>query len=143
RILTARGLGYGQDESDRRYAMAAAAHPNPLAAQVYMVQNLCPKWGGTFERVHAFARKAMEDAPPGSLQGALVADAYVEQFATVRTARARRDFADQPRVQKVITEAVERSVLHPDCKQTPGWVWAHSMFAVYYVHARLDRYAEP
>ncbi|MEV0457267.1 hypothetical protein [Catellatospora methionotrophica] len=131
RLATARGLGMGQEEANRRYARAAKARANPFLAQLGHIQQLCPKWGGTLEAMHAFARACADGAPAGSLNATAVAEAHLEHayhdggFAYLR----------QPAVLAEIQDAAARSVGHPDYRQVHGWVQAESSFAYVLWHA--------
>lgn len=82
RVTVARGLGLGQAEGRRRYERAAEHCEAPYGAQWQLLQSLCPKWGGSVEAVHPFARDCLRSARPGTLGGAVVADAYVEHAFT-------------------------------------------------------------
>ncbi len=56
RLKTARGLELGQAEARRRYDRLARTAPHMYTAQAQLVQQLCPKWGGTFEAVPLCAK---------------------------------------------------------------------------------------
>jgi hypothetical protein len=133
RLATSRGLELGQVETRRRYGEAAKARPHPLFAQIQLLQQLCPKWGGSLEQVHEFAHDCMASAPDGSLNGALVAEGHLEHASTLYDGKQRgvphRRYLQQPHVQDELREAAARSVLHRSYRPTHGWVWAHSMFA--------------
>ena len=58
RLGTARGLELGPAEAALRYAEVIEHSPHNLTAQLSYLQQLCPKWGGSFEQVQAFARSA-------------------------------------------------------------------------------------
>lgn len=109
RIQTAIGLQLGQSEARRRYARLAAHHPRFLHAQRRMVQQLSPKWGGSWDAVFAFARERAAEAPPGSPAAVLIVDAHLEQWVDNGGNHLQR--AD---VRQELVEAAERSVLHPD-----------------------------
>ncbi|KQY55912.1 hypothetical protein ASD11_15580 [Aeromicrobium sp. Root495] len=127
RIRTARGLGLGLSESRRRYEQVGSSEPHHLPAQLDLLQELCPKWHGTWEAAFELAREASRTAPPGALQPSLLVAAHLEAWVD--------DGADYLRQQSVIDEvdwAAQRSVLHPDAPRGPGWLEAHSMFAQFY-----------
>jgi hypothetical protein len=124
RLRTARGLEMGQAEANRRYERAAKARPHPLSAQLSYVQQLCPKWGGSLEALHAFARRCADEAPAGSLSSVAVAEAHLEHAY-----QGRMTYLRQPSVRAEIQEAVARSVGHPDFRPVHGWVQAESSFA--------------
>src|SRR5690349_17912188 len=54
RLTSARGLSLGIAEARRRYDRLAAADPHHLPAQRQLIEQLYPKWGGSWEEVHAF-----------------------------------------------------------------------------------------
>jgi hypothetical protein len=125
RIATARGLQLGQAEATLRYAEVAGHSPHHLNAQLSYLQQLCPKWGGSFEQVQAFARDCSLAAPPGGQHGELVAWAHLEQGAEL----GDRYFA-QPEVLADLHAAAARSVLHPDFKPGPRSRVGHNVFAL-------------
>ncbi|ATO13624.1 hypothetical protein CO540_07080 [Micromonospora sp. WMMA2032] len=124
RLRTARGLEMGQAEANRRYERAAKARPDPFFAQLTHVQQLCPKWGGSLDRLLGFARHCAETAPPGSLNAAAVADAHLEFAYESGIAHLR-----SPAVLHEIRGAVARSVGHPDHRPVHGWVQAECSFS--------------
>jgi hypothetical protein len=129
RLTTAKGLSLGQAEALRRYRQAAKIDPHSFKAQSALLQQVCRKWGGSHERMHEFASQCAEAAPPGSLSGALVAKAHLEQWLDLPTADGRAYLA-QPLVAQQARQAADRSVLHPDFRPTFGWVRAHGAFAM-------------
>lgn len=130
RQTTSRGLQLGVGESRRRYEHAVRAAPHFLGAQYNHLQQLCPKWsGGTFDKVHAFARECMLAAPPGAHNARLVIDALVEHYIEL-PAGEDKAYRDSPETRAAVVEAAERSVLHPDFQRTTGWVDTVSSFAL-------------
>jgi hypothetical protein len=128
RITVARGLGLGQHEARRRYDRAAEHCDVPYTAQARLLQTLCPKWGGSFGDVFAFARQCLTEATPGSLGGAIIADAHVEHGL-----EDYRHF-DAPGAREELVAAASQTVLHPDFRPVHGWVGAHSAFAFALFH---------
>lgn len=135
RIRTARGLEMGKDEARRRYIWAAQSFSNPVYAQRQLLQVLCPKWSGSFPELHAFAQECAAVAPPGSVNAAVVAEGYVEEFFDLPTKDDRIAFFQQPDVVKALIAAADRSVNHPPFVPGPGWVWANSTFAFAFRYA--------
>ncbi|WP_326551644.1 hypothetical protein [Micromonospora sp. NBC_01813] len=129
RLVTARGLELGQAEIRRRYDRLAEIDPHHLAGQRQLLQQLCPKWGGSFEQMLAFARQAVAAAPPGALNGRLLAEAHAEQWLELKGS-ALRDFRKDPQVRQELRDAAARSVLHPAATRAYGWVEAHNAFAM-------------
>jgi hypothetical protein len=136
RLLTALGLGLGQAEARRRYDRLAAVDPRHLPAQAYLLQQLCPKWGGSFEKVHEFARECMLAAPPGAPNAVLVVSEHLERALELadnqggsRTARFTAQLR-RAEVRREVAEAAQRSVLHPDFRHEYDWVWVRNTFAL-------------
>lgn len=129
RLISARGLQLGLSEVRRRYDRLAAIDPHHLPGQVQLLQSLCPKWSGTWEQVHAFARECMLAAPPGSPQGVLVAQAHLEQWADRDGGDAGRLYLSAEPVRAELHEAAHRSVWHPHYRDR-GWVHTMSTFAM-------------
>ncbi|MBB2946441.1 hypothetical protein FB565_006209 [Actinoplanes lutulentus] len=124
-LLTARGLEMGLPEARSRYARIAEIEPHHYVAQSQMVQQLSPKWGGSWAAVHAFAREAMLAAPEGTHTATLVVEAHLEGWLENSDHYFRR-----PEVRAAITAAAERSVLHPEFRRDIGWVRAVNTFAL-------------
>ncbi|MDN0195157.1 hypothetical protein [Streptomyces sp. S.PNR 29] len=129
RLITARGLQLGQSEARRRYDRLSARHPHHYRAQSLLLQQLCPKWGGSWEAAHGFARECASAAPDGSDAGVLVADAHIEHWLDLDSGEDTAYMRGLP-VRDDLRHAAEVSVLHPGHR--PGWEWigAHSTFAM-------------
>jgi hypothetical protein len=130
RMITARGLELGQAEARRRYDRAARTDPNFLATQTQLLQQLCPKWSGSFETMHAFALESMRRAPEGAPNAVLVLEGHLERWLDVGGGDKGRAYLCGDAVQQEITEAATRSVLHPRFR--PGYRFAavHNTFAM-------------
>ncbi|MGV9556534.1 hypothetical protein [Streptomyces sp. NPDC003522] len=128
RLTTARGLELGQAEARRRYDRLSAHHPHHYRAQTQLLQQLCPKWGGSWEAAHAFARECATAAPDGSTSGAVVALAHIEHWLDLGSPDGTAYLRGVP-VRDDLRFAAQVSVLHPDHR--PGWysVGAHNAFA--------------
>lgn len=126
RLMTARGLELGLDESRRRYGALTAADPYHLPGQAQFLQNICPKWGGTWAEVHAFAAASMHAAPPGSPQGVLVAEAHFEHSLGPDAGK----YWNSPAVKESVYQAAQRSVWDPGFRRDPGWVQTAGTFAL-------------
>jgi hypothetical protein len=132
RLVTARGLRLGQAETRRRYDRLAATDPHHLTGQWQFLQSLCPKWGGAWPALHAWAWEAMAAAPPGAVQGTLVADAHLEQWMAIAGSdldAAAAYLASEP-VRGALHRAAQHSVWHPQFRAEHGWVQAASSFAM-------------
>lgn len=136
RVITARGLELGQSESRRRYDRLAEFAPHHLPAQRQLLQNFCPKWSGTWEKVHAFARESAGAVPPGGLNAVLIPEVHMEHWLELDTQLARDTYLRSDAVRGEVYEAARRSVWHPEFRRTPGWVSVMSTFAT--VFALLD-----
>ncbi|MFC9583746.1 hypothetical protein ACFVJ8_13080 [Streptomyces yangpuensis] len=143
RVITSRGLELGPGETRRRYDRLAEHHPHHYSGQAQLLQQLCPKWGGSWEAAHGFARECAAKAPDGSPNGALVAIAQLENYLEIseRTSTGAasaylRDLDNQTRR----LEAAARSVLHPASRRDAfRTVDAHSAFAA--AHSAAARHA--
>lgn len=127
RLISARGLEVGLAETRRRYDRMIAACADHLPGQFSMVQTLCPKWSGTWELLHEFAREAAEAAPPGGAHGALVVDAHIEHGLDDGDLFI---YFSQQQVRAEIYQAAQRSIGHPDFTRGYGWLYALSAFAL-------------
>ncbi|MFC4070284.1 hypothetical protein [Actinoplanes subglobosus] len=133
RLLSARGLSLGLAEARRRYERAVAADPHHLPAQRQLMHQLAPKWGGSWEELHTFARDAMRAAPAGGAHGVLVAEGHAEHLLTVL--REKRDlnavaaYLHDPAIRDELYEAARRSIGDPGFRRTYGWLEAASTFA--------------
>ncbi|GAA3433071.1 hypothetical protein GCM10018954_026740 [Kutzneria kofuensis] len=125
RLNTALGLQLGQSEARRRYDRLARFAPHCFTAQSRLAQQLCPKWGGNWEALHAFGQECMESAPPGSLSPTVAAEAHLEHFFDEGDGYLRK-----VTVQREIVAAAEKSVLHPDFAGGYHWPRAHGVYAL-------------
>lgn len=128
RLTTARGLQLGQNEARRRYDRLTRHYPAHFTAQARLLQQLCPKWSGSWEALHSFARECMQTAPPGALNAGLVAEAHLEHWLDLNKSE-RTEYLRRPDVHRELVEAADRSVLHPAFRRTYGWVTVQGAFA--------------
>jgi hypothetical protein len=129
RLMTARGLELGLSETRRRYDRLAQHHPVNFSAQRQLLQQLCPKWGGTWDQTFEFARGCSASAPAGSASHALVAIAHFEQWVELEGRDRTFYFADTARRSELST-AAERSVLDPAFGDSLHAVGLHTLFAI-------------
>ncbi|MFC7221302.1 hypothetical protein ACFQLX_24515 [Streptomyces polyrhachis] len=127
RLTTARGLQLGAGEARRRYERLAEHHPHFYSAQSKLLQQLCPKWGGTWQAAHTFAGECAAAAPHGSLSALLVAEAHLEHYADRKN--DPYDLAG-PAAQRELSDAVHRTVMHGDFRGDFHWIYAHNLFAL-------------
>ncbi|GIH08675.1 hypothetical protein Rhe02_67420 [Rhizocola hellebori] len=128
-LKTAVGLELGLEETRRRYFRVHAESAHNLTAQFSFFQRLCPKWGGSLDLMHDFAKDAFLSAPAGHQQGELVAWVHLEQAGHLPLAR-RTWYFRQPHVLAELEAAAERSVLHPQYRHGPTWLVGHNVFAL-------------
>ena len=132
RLPTAMGLELGQSEARRRYDRLAMHNPHHFIAQGSLLQQLCPKWGGSWDAMHGFARACLLAAPPGRLSGVLIAEGHLEHWLDLGGA-TRTDsvkYLRQPHIHREIIEAAEASVLNPAFRPCYAHVSAHGVFAM-------------
>ncbi|MFD1373943.1 hypothetical protein [Actinoplanes sichuanensis] len=91
RLISARGLSLGIAEARRRYERLSLAHPHHLPAQRQLMDQLEPKWGGSWAQMHTFAREAMRAAPPAGRSATPVSGAVTAGWR--RPARSRSSSA--------------------------------------------------
>lgn len=144
RTITSRGLELGPGETRRRYDRLAEHHPHHYSGQQQLLQQLCPKWGGTWEDAHGFAEQCAKAAPPGSPSGSLVAIAQMEQYvecAEKQGTRVAGTYLRTPENHARLTTAAAHSVLHPATRADAYRVVdAHNAFAA--AHSAAGRPAE-
>ncbi|PBC79875.1 hypothetical protein BX265_4703 [Streptomyces sp. TLI_235] len=129
RMTISRGISLGINETRRRHRALTRVAPHHYAGQRSLLQQLLPKWGGSWEEAHSFARDCFRAAPPGSINGALLAGYHVERM-TAYDRTARNAYAARKDVRQELTEAAHGSVLHPDFRARFGRITAHSSFAL-------------
>lgn len=144
RVITSRGLQLGLGETRRRYDRLAEHHPHHFSGQSQLLQQICPKWGGSWKAVHAFAQECVESAPAGGPSGALTAVAQMEQYLEVSEkegTRAAETYLRAPDNHARLRDAAARSVLHPAFRADAHHaVNAHSAFAA--AHSAAGRPAD-
>lgn len=128
RLNTARGLQLGIAESRRRYDRLIRHSPLDLIGQRTLLQDLVPKWGGDWERAHAFAWACLNESPAGAPNAAVLADFYLERWVDADGSTATV-FGD-PRTRQELWQAGDRSVLNPAFAEPPGREAALSVFAL-------------
>jgi hypothetical protein len=130
RLITARGLELGQAEARRRYGRGARTEPDFLATQTQLLQQLCPKWSGSFEEMHAFALECMRRAPEGAPNAVLVLEGHLERWLDVGGGDKGLAYLKGDAVQQEIMEAAARSVLHPAFRAGYRSAAVHNTFAM-------------
>ncbi|MDX3383841.1 hypothetical protein PV682_20580 [Streptomyces niveiscabiei] len=128
RITLARGLELGVTEARRRYDRLRAHHPHVYGAQAALLQQLCPKWGGTWEEAHGFAAEATREAPDGAPTGVLVADAHIEHWLSLEEQGG--PYLRGVNVLQDLRNAAAISVRHPAYRPDFSSGYAHGTFAM-------------
>ncbi|GAA3374515.1 hypothetical protein GCM10020367_38680 [Streptomyces sannanensis] len=139
RITTALGLQLGRSETRRRYDRLAEHHPDHWAAEGALLQQLCPKWGGSWEAAFAFARECAAAAPPGSPCHTLIAQVHLERWLDLG-GREGAAYLSSPGVRAELQAAAASSVFHPRFRAGFHWVSAHGYFAA--VHSLAGNHAD-
>ncbi|MBT8227521.1 MAG: hypothetical protein HKP61_10795, partial [Dactylosporangium sp.] len=122
-------LGLGQAEARRRYNQLAKADPHNLDAQDAFLQQLCPKWGGSFEAVHAFARACVDSAPPGAPNAGALLTGHFEHWLDLPDDDSGGYFR-RPEVRQDLVTAAAKSVLDPNCVPGKSTTYCHEAFAL-------------
>ncbi len=129
-VIVARGLQLGVDDTRQRFDQVISRHPGHVRAHQQMLQQLCLKWDGSHEAMHAFARDAMLRAPAGSPLGHLVAIAHLEHWAYLTRDKPANRYLRSREVLASLHEAANRSVRHPDYRPQRDWPVVHNVFAL-------------
>jgi hypothetical protein len=130
RVTTARGLELGRGEARRRYDRLVALDPQLFAAQRVYLQQVVPKWGGSWEEASQFVADCAATAAPGSLGHLLVVDLAIERWVdgekTVPPAMVDR-----------VRQAATQSVWHPDHVRSAATAIAHANLALFFSVAEI------
>ncbi|MER5481835.1 hypothetical protein ABT024_01275 [Streptomyces sp. NPDC002812] len=143
RLNTARGLELGPSETRRRYDRLVEHHPHHFGGQQQLLQQLCPKWGGSWEKAEEFADACTEKARPGSPTAALVGIVQLEHWLhLIHTEHDdAEEYVEDPGRHAALTRAAAASVLHPDFDSARHHaVVAHGVFAA--LHSLAGRWDE-
>lgn len=127
--MSGRGLEVGQETSRRRFEAAAGRCPDHLGAHQQQLQQLCAKWGGSHETMHAFARTSMLTGARGGALGELVALAHLEHWLDL-DAGEDAAYIRRPDVVAELHEAADRSVRHPAHGRPRDWLSTYNTFAM-------------
>jgi hypothetical protein len=133
-----RGLEVGQETSRLRFEATVRRAPGHLAAHRQQLQQVCAKWSGSHELMHAFARESMLGAAPGSPLGELVAIGHLEQWLRDEGGTLKR-----PETVASLHEAADRSIRHPDYRRTRDWARTFNVFAMAFSLAGERAAAKP
>ncbi|MFD9034156.1 hypothetical protein ACFVZW_23880 [Streptomyces sp. NPDC059567] len=93
------------------------------------MQQVCEKWGGSHEEMHAFAAKSAFGAPGGTPLGQLVAIAHIEEWLSLDQGPDDA-YMRRPEVTLSLREAAEHSFRHPDFVRQGAWLKVLNTFAM-------------
>ncbi|WP_405020557.1 hypothetical protein OHV05_30600 [Kitasatospora sp. NBC_00070] len=127
--ISGRGASLDKEAGRIRFEAALRRCPGHLDSHKQRLQQLCAKWGGSHQQMHAFARESMLAAPPGSPLGELVVLGHLERWLDLPSG-ADHSYLTSPDVLAELHEALGRSILHPDYVRPAGWQSAYNTFAM-------------
>ncbi|MFJ6940492.1 hypothetical protein [Streptomyces sp. NPDC101132] len=126
---TGRGLQVGQEIARRRFEATVRRSPHHVGAHNQQLQQVCEKWGGSHEEMHAFARASVFGAPAGTRLGGLVPDAHIEQWLRLDSGDDAA-YMRRPAVRESLHAAADHSYRHPDCVRGRSWIGMLNAFAM-------------
>ncbi|WP_406858877.1 hypothetical protein ABZO31_00970 [Streptomyces sp. HUAS MG47] len=127
--ISGRGLQVGQVTARRRFEATVRRDPHHLGAHEQQLQQICKKWGGSHEEMHAFARESALKAPGGTLLGGLVADAHIEEWLSLESGPDAA-YIGRPDVAQSLRQAADHSYRHPDFVREGAWLGVLNSFAM-------------
>ncbi|MFI8966434.1 hypothetical protein ACIGO8_30470 [Streptomyces sp. NPDC053493] len=127
--IAGRGLQVGQVVARRRFEATVRRDPYHLGAHQQQLQQVCEKWSGSHEEMHAFARASAFGAPGGTLLGQLVAIAHIEQWLSLDPGEDAA-YMRRPEVAGSLAEAADHSYRHPDFVRRGAWLQLLNSFAM-------------
>ncbi len=136
RITICRGLELGHSEARRRYDRLAALDPHVFSAQEAYLQQILPKWSGSWEQASQFVADCTGSAPPGSLSHLLVLDLAVERWLD-------GEKTVPPEMVEQVRQAAARSVWHPEHVPVQATAVAHANLAQFFSLADHPADAKP
>ncbi|MEV6327679.1 hypothetical protein [Streptomyces sp. NPDC051909] len=128
-LMTGRGLEIGQVTVRRRFEAAVRRDPYHLGVHQQQLQQLCEKWGGSHEAMHAFARESAFGAPAGTALGQLVALAHLEHWLALDSG-ADSTYIRRPDVVAELHRAADHSYRHPEFAPRTGRLQIANSFAM-------------
>ncbi|MBL0885769.1 hypothetical protein [Myceligenerans indicum] len=143
RVTVARGLELGASEGRRRYDRVRALDPWYYPAQAAFLQQVCPKWGGSWQAAHAFVAECRDGAPPGTLSPAVGVDLHLEQWVAAGGGRSGMHYLRQPAVLEDLRTTAMATVWHPDHVPGPSTATVHTGLAQAFALAGMPALAAP
>ncbi|MEU8617912.1 hypothetical protein [Streptomyces sp. NPDC048623] len=128
-LMTGRGLPVGQVTARRRFEAAVRRDPYHLGVHQQQLQQVCEKWSGSHEEMHAFARESAFGAPAGTALGQLVAVAHLEHWLALDSG-ADAAYIRRPEVVAELRRAAEHSYRHADFAPRTGRLQILNSFAM-------------
>ncbi|MDX3072347.1 hypothetical protein [Streptomyces sp. MI02-7b] len=138
--MCGRGLQIGPDLARLRFEASVRRVPGHLGAHQQHLQQVCAKWSGSHEEMHAFARESMESGPEGGPLGVLVAVAHLEHWLHLDQG-ADSAYILQDHVSRELHEAADRSIRHPGFAGRIEAVECYNVFAMAFALAGEKRAA--
>ena len=130
RMTTCQGLSLGADEARRRYDRLSAHAPHTYIAGFRLMQQLLPKWSGSWEQVSAFAAELLRVTPPGSVGLLPVLAGHLERHSAAQTDAEAAAYLRDPAVVAEIHLVADRTVRHPAFQPGYRLYTAHDYFAM-------------
>lgn len=127
--MTGRGLQVGQVTARRRFEAAVRRDPYHLGAHQQQLQQVCEKWSGSHQEMHAFAHESAFGAPAGTALGQLVALAHLEHWLDLDSG-ADGAYIRRPEVVAELHRAADHSYRHPDFAPRTGRLQILNTFAM-------------
>ena len=136
-LVSGRGLQVGPDIQRRRFEAVLQRCPGHLGAHNQMLQQLCRKWSGSHERMHAFATEAMR-GPYGDELGVLIPRAYFEHLLDLPKDSPERGFITTAEAHAELQQAADRTIFRPGFRRPERSPYgAANMFAWVFTAAEM------
>ncbi|MET7418674.1 hypothetical protein [Dactylosporangium sp. NPDC005555] len=130
RMIICRGISLGHDEARRRYDRLSVHHPHAYIAGYHLIQQLQPKWGGSWEKVAEFSAELLRSAPPGSIGLLAVVAGHMERFGAADNDAEGTALLRDPKVVAQIHAVADVTVRHPAFQPGYRYHTAHDWFAM-------------
>lgn len=127
--MCGRGLQVGSEVARLRFEATVKRCPEHVGAHRQQLQQVCRKWGGSHEEMHAFARTAVLDGRKGNPLGELVPIAHLEHWLDLPSGEDDA-YLRQPAVVAELHEAADHTVRHSEHGRPLLWVHAFNAFAM-------------
>ncbi|MFD0638647.1 hypothetical protein ACFQ9X_50895 [Catenulispora yoronensis] len=127
--ISGRGLEHGAEVTRRRFEAGIRRAPDHVGLHRQMLQQLCAKWGGSHEAMHAFVKESLAGAPAGSGLGELAALAHLEHWLDLEQG-ADEAYITGAAVRQDLREVAQATVLHPAFAPTSSPYPALNSFAM-------------